>query len=187
MQDHRPDTDWIEQQRPNARSGLIPLSPARNRHAPPARRSACAGRTSTSTPAGCGSCRRFCRSTASSPVSEPRSACSSAPTTPTRAWPSAAPPPRRLGPALGTVKRHLPPPPGQFDLPRLPLKGLRHTWATLALEQGIHPPSRPKAPRPLHYLDHACIYSHVSPTLLDEPRRSSPVPGLFLRGDESPS
>lgn len=27
----------------------------------------------------------------------------------------------------------------RLDLPRLTLKGLRHTWATLALEQGVHP------------------------------------------------
>ena len=28
---------------------------------------------------------------------------------------------------------------GQYGLPTLTLHGLRHTWATLALEQGIHP------------------------------------------------
>jgi integrase len=27
----------------------------------------------------------------------------------------------------------------KYDLPRLTLHGLRHTWATLALERGIHP------------------------------------------------
>jgi integrase len=57
---------------------------------------------------------------------------------------------------------------GQYDLPRLPLHGLRHTWATLALEQGIHP--RVVQER----LGHSSIaitlgiYSHVSPTLHDE-------------------
>jgi integrase len=53
-------------------------------------------------------------------------------------------------------------------LPRLTLKGLRHTWATLALERGIHP--RVVQER----LGHSTIaitlgiYSHVVPTLHDE-------------------
>jgi integrase len=53
-------------------------------------------------------------------------------------------------------------------LPRLTLHGLRHTWATLALEQGIHP--RVVQER----LGHSTIaitlgiYSHVAPTLHDE-------------------
>lgn len=53
-------------------------------------------------------------------------------------------------------------------LPRLTLHGLRHTWATLALEQAIHP--RVVQER----LGHSTIaitlgiYSHVSPTLHDE-------------------
>ncbi len=53
-------------------------------------------------------------------------------------------------------------------LPPLTLKGLRHTWATLALEQGIHP--RVVQER----LGHSTIaitlgiYSHVAPTLHDE-------------------
>ena len=53
-------------------------------------------------------------------------------------------------------------------LPRLTLQGLRHTWATLALEQGIHP--RVVQER----LGHSTIaitlgiYSHVAPTLHDE-------------------
>jgi len=56
----------------------------------------------------------------------------------------------------------------RYGLPRLTLKGLRHTWATLALEQGIHP--RVVQER----LGHSTIaitlgiYSHVSPTLHDE-------------------
>jgi len=56
----------------------------------------------------------------------------------------------------------------QYDLPRLTLHGLRHTWATLALEQSIHP--RVVQER----LGHSTIaitlgiYSHVSPTLHDE-------------------
>ncbi len=53
----------------------------------------------------------------------------------------------------------------RYRLPRLTLHGLRHTWATLALEQGIHP--RVVQER----LGHSTIaitlgtYSHVSPTL----------------------
>ena len=56
----------------------------------------------------------------------------------------------------------------QYGLPRLTLHGLRHTWATLALEQGIHP--RVVQER----LGHSTIaitlgiYSHVAPTLHDE-------------------
>lgn len=57
---------------------------------------------------------------------------------------------------------------GQYGLPRLTLHGLRHTWATLALERGIHP--RVVQER----LGHSTIaitlgiYSHVAPTLHDE-------------------
>lgn len=56
----------------------------------------------------------------------------------------------------------------RYDLPRLTLHGLRHTWAKLALERGIHP--RVVQER----LGHSTIaitlgiYSHVSPTLHDE-------------------
>jgi integrase len=56
----------------------------------------------------------------------------------------------------------------EYGLPRLTLHGLRHTWATLALERGIHP--RVVQER----LGHSTIaitlgiYSHVSPTLHDE-------------------
>jgi integrase len=56
----------------------------------------------------------------------------------------------------------------QYGLPRLTLHGLRHTWATLALERGIHP--RVVQER----LGHSTIaitlgiYSHVAPTLHDE-------------------
>jgi integrase len=57
---------------------------------------------------------------------------------------------------------------GRYGLPRLTLHGLRHTWATLALERGIHP--RVVQER----LGHSTIaitlgiYSHVAPTLHDE-------------------
>jgi integrase len=56
----------------------------------------------------------------------------------------------------------------RYGVPRLTLHGLRHTWATLALEKGIHP--RVVQER----LGHSTIaitlgiYSHVSPTLHDE-------------------
>lgn len=56
----------------------------------------------------------------------------------------------------------------RYGLPRLTLHGLRHTWATLALEDGVHP--RVVQER----LGHATIaitlgiYSHVSPRLHDE-------------------
>lgn len=56
----------------------------------------------------------------------------------------------------------------RYDLPRLTLKGLRHTWATLALEQGIHP--RVVQERLGHSMIAITlgIYSHVTPTLHDE-------------------
>jgi len=56
----------------------------------------------------------------------------------------------------------------RYDLPRITLHGLRHTWATLALERGIHPKVVQER------LGHSTIaitlgiYSHVSPTLHDE-------------------
>jgi integrase len=56
----------------------------------------------------------------------------------------------------------------RYGLPRLTLHSLRHTWATLALERGVHP--RVVQER----LGHSTIaitlgiYSHVSPTLHDE-------------------
>jgi integrase len=56
----------------------------------------------------------------------------------------------------------------KFGLPTLTLHGLRHTWATLALEQGIHP--RAVQERLVHSIIAITlgIYSHVSPTLHDE-------------------
>jgi integrase len=66
----------------------------------------------------------------------------------------------------------------KYGLPRLTIHGLRHTWATLALEQGIHP--RVVQER----LGHSTIaitlgiYSHVSPTLHDE--AANQVASLFL-------
>lgn len=66
----------------------------------------------------------------------------------------------------------------RFGLTPLTLKGLRHTWATLALEQGIHP--RVVQER----LGHSTIaitlgiYSHVGPTLHDE--AAEIVAGLVL-------
>lgn len=52
-----------------------------------------------------------------------------------------------------------------LGLPRLTIKGLRHTWATLALKQGIHPKVVQER------LGHSTvgitlnIYSHTNPTL----------------------
>jgi integrase len=56
----------------------------------------------------------------------------------------------------------------RYGLPHITLHGLRHTWATLALERGIHPKVVQER------LGHSTIaitlgiYSHVSPTLHDE-------------------
>jgi integrase len=67
---------------------------------------------------------------------------------------------------------------GQYGLPALTMHGLRHTWATLALEQGVHP--RVVQER----LGHSTIavtlgiYSHVAPTLHDE--AAGLVAGLVL-------
>lgn len=53
----------------------------------------------------------------------------------------------------------------ELELPRLTIKGLRHTWATLALKQGIHPKVVQER------LGHSTvgitlnIYSHTNPTL----------------------
>ncbi len=55
-----------------------------------------------------------------------------------------------------------------LDLSRLTLKGLRHTWATLALEQGIHPKVVQERLGHSHISITLGIYSHVSPTLHDE-------------------
>jgi len=56
---------------------------------------------------------------------------------------------------------------GQYELPRLTLHGLRHTWATLALERGIHP--RVVQERLGHSTIAITLVSTVtSPTLHDE-------------------
>jgi integrase len=65
-----------------------------------------------------------------------------------------------------------------LDVPRLTLKGLRHTWATLALEQGINPKVVQER------LGHSTVnitlnvYSHVSPTMHDQ--AANLVAELFL-------
>ena len=65
-----------------------------------------------------------------------------------------------------------------LDLPRLTLKGLRHTWATLALEAGVHPKVVQER------LGHSTVnitlnvYSHVSPTMHAE--AANLVAGLIL-------
>jgi integrase len=57
----------------------------------------------------------------------------------------------------------------RYGLERLTLHGLRHTWATLALEQGVHP--RVVQERFGHSTISITLgmYSHVGPTLHDEP------------------
>ena len=68
----------------------------------------------------------------------------------------------------------------RHKLPRIPLHGLRHTWATIALEAGIHP--RVVQER----LGHSNIaitlqtYSHVLPTMHDDAATS--VAALFMPG-----
>lgn len=70
----------------------------------------------------------------------------------------------------------------RHGMPRLTLHGLRHTWATLALEQGIHP--RVVQER----LGHSTIaitlgiYTHVSPTLDDEAAETVAAVVLSLAG-----
>jgi integrase len=65
-----------------------------------------------------------------------------------------------------------------LDLPRLTIKGLRHTWATLALKQGIHPKIVQER------LGHSTvgitlnIYSHTNPTLHAE--AANEIAGLIL-------
>ena len=56
----------------------------------------------------------------------------------------------------------------RYGLQRLTLHGLRHTWATLALEQGVHP--RVVQERFGHSMISITLgmYSHVGPTLHDE-------------------
>jgi len=73
----------------------------------------------------------------------------------------------------------------RYDVPRLTLQGLRHTWATLAPERGVHP--RVVQER----LGHSTIaitlgiYSHVSPTLHDEAARL--VADLVMPPTQRPS
>ena len=56
----------------------------------------------------------------------------------------------------------------RHKLPRIPVHGLRHTWATIALQSGVHP--RVVQER----LGHSNIaitlqtYSHVLPTMHDD-------------------
>ena len=66
----------------------------------------------------------------------------------------------------------------RYRLDRLTLHGLRHTWATLALEQGIHP--RVVQERFGHSTISITLgmYSHVGPTLHDEAAET--IAGLVL-------
>ena len=66
----------------------------------------------------------------------------------------------------------------RHKLPTIPLHGLRHTWATIALQTGIHPRVVPER------LGHSNIaitlqtYSHVLPTMHDDAATS--VAALFM-------
>jgi integrase len=73
---------------------------------------------------------------------------------------------------------------GHLGLPRLTVHGLRHTWATLALERGIHPKIVQER------LGHSTIaitlgiYSHVSPRLHDE--AANLVAGMMMPEGAAP-
>ena len=56
----------------------------------------------------------------------------------------------------------------KYKLQRLTLHGLRHTWATLALERGIHPRVVQERFGHSTILITLGLYSHVGPTLHDE-------------------
>ena len=99
-------------------------------------------------------------------VASSRSGCSWARIGSTTAWSSRWPPGDLVHP--GSVLQGVRPPlPRVGKLPHLTVHWLRHTWATLALEAGVHP--RVVQER----LGHSTIavtldtYSHVSPTLHD--------------------
>ena len=66
----------------------------------------------------------------------------------------------------------------RYGQKRLTLHGLRHTWATLALEQGIHP--RVVQERFGHSTISITLgmYSHVGPTLHDEAAET--IAGLIM-------
>jgi integrase len=70
-------------------------------------------------------------------------------------------------------------------LPRLTLHGLRHTWATLALEQGVHPRVVQERLGHSNIAITLDIYSHVSPTLHDE--AAELVAGLVLPPHAGPA
>jgi integrase len=55
-----------------------------------------------------------------------------------------------------------------FDPPPIRLHALRHTWATLALQAGIHPKVVQERLGHANVSITLNIYSHVAPTLHDE-------------------
>ena len=67
-----------------------------------------------------------------------------------------------------------------YGLQRLTVHGLRHTWATIALERGIHP--RVVQERFGHSTISITLgmYSHVGPTLHD---RAAEQLGVLLLGE----
>lgn len=66
----------------------------------------------------------------------------------------------------------------RYGLPRLTLHGLRQTWATLALEDGVRPRLVQERPGHSTIVINLGIYSHVSPRLHDE--AASQVARLML-------
>jgi len=83
----------------------------------------------------------------------------------------------RIDDLLATEKRTT----GDHKLPTIPLPGLRNTWATIALQVGIHPRVVQE------WLDHSNIaitlqtHSHVLPTMHDDAATSVAAHAASLR------
>ena len=56
----------------------------------------------------------------------------------------------------------------KYDLPYISLHGLRHTWATIALENGVHPRVVQERLGHSHNAVTLQTYSHVQPTMHDD-------------------
>lgn len=67
----------------------------------------------------------------------------------------------------------------QLQLPRIRLHDLRHTWATLALESGIHPKVVQERLGHAHVSITLDLYSHVSPAMQSD--AAERVAALFVR------
>jgi len=48
------------------------------------------------------------------------------------------------------------------SLPRLTIHGLRHTWATIAVNNNVPPQSRQRPPQPLNNAHHRRVFSNVT-------------------------